>query len=247
MFSDQSRDCAAKPLVLFAQRFASHDIFASFAASLNGLQRQMPTDAEAFAAALRMHAPKFQVKLPAEAIAQLRDYYSLLTKWNARLHMVAPCSPEEFATRHILESLMLLPHLSPNAHFIDVGSGAGLPSIPCLLSRADIRATLIDSSKRKSVFLKEALRELSLTNRADTIAARFQNTAARPADAVTCRALERFEGSLPGLIEWAPSGSTLLLFGGERLLIAIQGLLPVVRAELIPRSQRRFLIIAPQK
>lgn len=207
----------------------------------------MPTDPELFAAALKMHSSKFKVQLSAGAIARFRRYYSLLMKWNERLHLVAPCSAEEFATRHVLESLMLLPHLSQGARMVDVGSGAGLPSIPCLLARADIRATLIDSSKRKSVFLREALRELGLASHADVVAARFQQVAAPPAEAVTCRALERLEIVLPELIEWAPSGSTLLIFGGERVCTDLQGFLPRARAELIPQSRRRFLIISPRE
>jgi 16S rRNA (guanine527-N7)-methyltransferase len=231
--------------MLFPQRFTSHDIVASIAFSLNGLQTQMPTDAERFAVALSRHAPKFKVKVGDDVIARLRDYYNLLMKWNARLHLVAPCSPEELATRHVLESLMLLPDLSPGAHMIDVGPGGGLPSIPCLLARSDIHAMLIESSKRKAVFLREALGELDLANRAEVLDARFQDVAAPAADVLTCRALEQFEKSLPKLIEWAPAGSTLLLFGGERLLSALQQLLPGAQGELIPGSQRRFLIIAP--
>ena len=233
--------------MLFAQRFASHDIFALFAASLNGLQRQMPTDAEEFEKALREHARAFGVETDDRMVSRLSEYYRLVMKWNPRLHLVAPCTAQQFATRHVLESLIVLPHVAPNAHIVDIGPGAGLPSIPCLIVREDIHATLIESSKRKAVFLTEALRELELANRAEVIPARFQDIAAPPADAFMCRALERFESALTKLIEWAPSGSSLLLFGGERLLTALQALLPDAQAELIPSSQRRLLIIASTK
>ena len=53
----------------------------------------------------------FELDLSSGTLAQLDAFYSLLTHWNDRLHLVAPCSPEEFATRHVLESLMLLKHL----------------------------------------------------------------------------------------------------------------------------------------
>src|SRR6185295_11783323 len=83
----------------------------------------------------------FNLDLPAEIVKQLGEYYSLLTRWNDRLHLVAPCTPEEFAIRHVLESLMLLPHLSPNSRVADIGSGGGLPIIPCLIARPDLKAT----------------------------------------------------------------------------------------------------------
>src|ERR1051325_2884087 len=80
----------------------------------------------------------FAVDLSAETIVRLGTFYSLLTRWNERLHLVAPCSPEEFATRHVLESLLLLKYLPPAAKIADIGSGGGLPIIPCLTVRDDL-------------------------------------------------------------------------------------------------------------
>src|ERR1043166_4980181 len=135
----------------------------------------MPTDAERFEAALVTHAPEFELELGDETIARLRDYYELLMKWNARLHLVAPCSAEEFATRHVLESLMLLRHLPPNASVVDIGSGGGLPIIPCLLMREDLHATLIESSGKKAVFLREALRMTQPAGRGRIVVEPFEN------------------------------------------------------------------------
>ena len=204
----------------------------------------MPTPRKRFEASLQTQASDYGVQLKESAVGRLGRYYDLLMKWNARLHLVAPCSPEQFATRHVLESLLLLPHLRPEARLIDVGSGAGLPAIPCLIARDDLRGILIESSRRKAVFLKEALRELDLAQRAEIIEARFEETVAPTADAVTCRALERFHAVTRSLIEWAPATSTFLLFGGEALCAEVERFLPWARAEKIPKSERRFLVIA---
>src|SRR5918996_4993514 len=114
-----------------------------------------------FEQSLKSNQFVFDVELSPEALSGLRAYYSLLTHWNERLHLVAPCSPEEFATRHVLESLMLLDHLPAETKIADIGSGAGLPIIPCLIARPDLQATLIESSQKKAVFLREALNQLS--------------------------------------------------------------------------------------
>jgi 16S rRNA (guanine527-N7)-methyltransferase len=204
----------------------------------------MPTPTETFSQALRDHAAEFGIQLGADAVRQLSNYYELLRKWNDRLHLVAPCSPEEFATRHVLESLLLLPHLPQNARVVDVGSGAGLPIIPCLIVRADLRATLVESSPRKAVFLREALRNVNSREPAALTVARFEQTGAPEADFVACRALDRFQEFLPALIEWAPTASTLLLFAGEELRRQIEILLPNAKAERIPTSDRRYLIVA---
>jgi 16S rRNA (guanine527-N7)-methyltransferase len=155
-------------------------------------------------------------------------------RWNDRLHLVAPCEPEEFAIRHVLESLLLLKHLPQGAKIADVGSGAGLPIIPCLIARADLEVTMIESSHKKAVFLREAVNTVG--RKATIIARRFEEIAALAVSFVSCRALDQFPAKLPELIEWAPKGSTLLLFGGE-------GLLPNAKRILIPESERRFLFV----
>ena len=179
----------------------------------------------------------YEVDLSAETVSQLGTFYSLLTKWNDRLHLVAPCSPEEFATRHVLESLLLLRHLPQHARIADVGSGAGLPIIPCLVARPDLQATLIESSQRKAVFLREALNNLGRTG---TVLARpFEEVDPPDVSFVTCRALDQFIDKVSTLADWAPSGSTLLLFGGESL----RAKLDKYQDRLIPHSEKRFLFV----
>jgi 16S rRNA (guanine527-N7)-methyltransferase len=206
----------------------------------------MPTENERLIRALRENATNFGVHLSETHIERLSTYYSLLMKWNPRLHLVAPCSPEEFATRHILESLTLLPHLAQGARVTDVGSGAGLPLIPCLIVRGDLCATLIESSQKKGVFLQEALRHVTTLEPPRLLVARFEDTPSPSSGVVTCRALDQFQGLLPGLINWAPPSATFLLFAGPALRKEIERLLPSAQAELIPGSEQRFLIIAKQ-
>src|SRR5690349_22498089 len=206
----------------------------------------MPTPAERFAAALELHAPDFGVELAPEHIAKLQDYYALLLKWYPRLHLVAPCTPEEFATRHLLEALLLLKHLPLNASVADIGSGAGLPIIPCLIARDDLRADLFESSQRKSVFLKEALRMVQRKNGATVLNARFETEAVPEVQFVTSRALDKFEELLPLMIEWAPAGVTFMLFAGEAMKKKIQTVLTRTQVERVPQSEKRFLLIGGQ-
>lgn len=196
-----------------------------------------------FIHALIEHAPAFGIQLGAVEQERLNDYYQLLMAWNPRLHLVAPCTPAEFATRHVLESLAALPFLSKDGRVVDVGSGAGLPIIPCLIMRPDLQATLVEASSKKAVFLREALRLIEAHARAKVVAERFEEVPAPQADFVTCRAIERFTEIFEELVAWSPPYSTLLFFGGLSLQQQIEKAGLNYQAVLIPESERRFLFI----
>jgi 16S rRNA (guanine527-N7)-methyltransferase len=196
-----------------------------------------------FREALEAHSESFGVRLSDRSIVLLSKYFRLLMKWNPRLHLVAPCSPEEFALRHVLESLLLVRYLPPGAAVADVGAGAGLPSVPCLIARSDIEATLIESSQKKAVFLREALKATESWPRAKVVAERFEDLEPPAVKFVTCRALDRFQELLPQLIRWSPHPSTLLLFGGESLQSKLDAQGVVYSPLRMPRSENRYLFV----
>ena len=195
-----------------------------------------------FEQSLAANMGSFGIELSPETVTQLAEFYSLLTRWNERLHLVAPCSPEEFAVRHVLESLMLLRFLPSQATVADIGSGGGLPIIPCLIARPDLQSTLIESSQKKVVFLREASNHLGL--RTTIIARPFEDVSAPAVSFVTCRALDHFMQKLPALLNWAPQGSTLLLFGGETLGEQLRRANVNFEQLLIPKSEKRYLFLA---
>jgi len=202
----------------------------------------MLLDMNRFEQSLISNMGSFDLDLSAETVTLLDQYYSLLTRWNDRLHLVAPCSPEEFATRHVLESLLLLKHLPQNAKIADIGSGGGLPIIPCLIARPDLNSTLIESSQKKAVFLREAL---NAVGRNSAIMARpFEQVEPPDVSFVTCRALDQFMNKVSALIDWAPVASTLLLFGGETLAEQLRSASVKFEQFLVPKSEKRYLFLA---
>ena len=196
-----------------------------------------------FDKALAERAGRFGVELDDVARARLGDYFELVAAWSPRLHLVAPCAPAEFAARHVLESLTALPFIPAGATVLDVGSGAGLPAIPCLVARPDSKGVLVEASQKKSVFLREALSRLGLSGRARVVAERFEKVEPPGADCLTCRAIERFTEILPALHAWAARVPTLLLFGGESLRggLSLAGI--SFEAVQVPESERRFLFV----
>lgn len=94
---------------------------------------------------------------------KLLDYLALLAKWNKVHNLTAVRDAEDMVTLHLLDSLAILPHITGN-RLLDVGSGAGLPGIPIALTRPEVQVTVLDSSHKKTTFLRQAKAELGLDN-----------------------------------------------------------------------------------
>ncbi len=203
---------------------------------MNDLRRQ-------FINALKNNQNFFDVSLSEEKINALADYYELVQRHNDNLHLVAPSPPETFAVRHILESLFAEKFLPKNAWFADIGTGAGLPSVPCLIARNDLRGFLIESKLKKASFLREVLTECKLEDRAEVLNRQFEELEKPAVDFITCRALDKFTGKLPKLLKWSKDCS-LLFFGGNNLGENLEKRGVKIKRKLIPNSEQRFLFIA---
>ena len=196
-----------------------------------------------FQDAVRFHQSAFGFDLKDEQIGRLADHYTFVQENNPILHLVGPSTPEEFATRHILESLTLLKHLPQGAKFADVGAGAGLPSIPCLIVREDLKAVQIESKEKKASFLNEAIERLDLAGRCVVVNKQFTEVDLADCGYVTCRAIDKFTENLPRMIKWA-GRRTLLLFGGPNLEQALKQARVSFSSELMPMSRERYLFVS---
>ena len=100
-----------------------------------------------------------------DAQMQVFDRYAqLLVEWNEKINLTAITQPEGIVTRHFADSLALLGAVQPaqGVRLADVGAGAGFPSLPVLIVRPDLRATLLDSLNKRIVFLQTVSQELGL-------------------------------------------------------------------------------------
>ncbi len=96
----------------------------------------------------------------------LTDYYEVVVRSNANINLTAITDPVEFATKHIIDSLMLSSFLEDNTkdRLIDVGTGAGMPAIPLAITHPDHRFAVIDSQNKRFEFVKFATVRINVCN-----------------------------------------------------------------------------------
>lgn len=129
-----------------------------------------------------------QVKLDEKQIKQLMQYLFALYKWNGAYNLTAVRDIMEMVSKHILDSLVILPILQKEVvvTLADVGTGAGLPGIPLAIARPDWEITLIDSNSKKTGFLKH-VRLITQIENINIVSARVESLETH-FDAITSRA-----------------------------------------------------------
>ncbi len=133
------------------------------------------------------------VPVSRETEDRLDRFVAVLLLWQSKLNLIAPSTLPELWTRHIADSLQLLPLASGARTWVDFGSGGGFPGlvIACALSGDPaVKVHLIESNGKKAAFLREAVRATGAPaivhqERVEN----FAKSCAEPLDVVTARAL----------------------------------------------------------
>lgn len=112
---------------------------------------------------LRQGIVQLKMELKAPQVQLLVDYLTQLTKWNKAYNLTAIRDPLQMVTRHLLDSLAILPYLK-GERILDVGTGAGLPGIPLAIAEPERFYCLLDSNGKKCRFLQQTVLELGLKN-----------------------------------------------------------------------------------
>ena len=176
-----------------------------------------------FKGRLSRRARRAGVPLSPELAARLEDYYRLLATWNTKINLTGISLSEalpDALDRLLIEPLIAAKHIPPAfTTMLDVGSGGGSPAIPIALAHPRLRVTMVESKTRKSVFLREAIRTVSLAG-ADVVTARFEELLARPElheahDLLTVRAVRIESRTLLTLQAFVKPGGQLFLFRGS--------------------------------
>jgi 16S rRNA (guanine527-N7)-methyltransferase len=166
---------------------------------------------DALQARLEQGIDQLGLQLPPDAVSRLLDYQALLERWNATYNLTAVRDPVEMITRHLLDSLAILPYVQ-GATLADLGTGPGLPGIVLAIAAPGREILLVDSNGKKVRFLREAIRALKLEG-VRALQSRVEDVEGQY-DCVTARAF----ASLADMLDWggellAPDGIWLAMKG----------------------------------
>ena len=129
---------------------------------------------------------------------ELIDKFFSLTEYmlaqNAVMNLTAITEPSEVILKHYADSLTVAKHIENGKTVIDVGCGAGFPSLPLAIARPDVHVTAIDSTDKRIVYVRECAARLGLSN-LTAVTARAEDAAAGDMrgkyDYATARAVAR--------------------------------------------------------
>jgi 16S rRNA (guanine527-N7)-methyltransferase len=108
-------------------------------------------------------AKQMGVHIDDQAIEAMFSFLAILGRWNRVYNLTAIEGKARSVTRHLLDSLSVIPHLQ-GGRILDVGSGAGLPGVPVSLACPAKHVVLLDANAKRCRFLRQVKAELRLAN-----------------------------------------------------------------------------------
>lgn len=107
------------------------------------------------------------IALGERALSSFAAYHRELLVWNSKFNLFSAKSDRDIVIKHFIDSLTLLPYIrNETSRILDIGSGAGFPGIPLKIALNSLKVSLLESSRKKSSFLKHVIRSLGLTDAA---------------------------------------------------------------------------------
>ncbi|MFQ6031710.1 MAG: 16S rRNA (guanine(527)-N(7))-methyltransferase RsmG [Candidatus Zixiibacteriota bacterium] len=179
-----------------------------------------------------------KIGIPREMLEKFQIYLNQILDWNKRIHLVSnyDANPERIL-RHFVDSLTVfkaiqIPH---QTDLLDLGAGPGFPSIPIKIIRDDLSLSLVESIRKKGLFLQKLIKDLKLKDvsvvnkRAEDLMDAFNYK--EKFDIVTAKALGRLKNTI---------GLSAYFLKKKGLLIAYKG--EKVEEEIRNIEEKNFLI-----
>ncbi len=107
---------------------------------------------------------KYNLEYDDSKIAQIIKFYDMVIETNKVMNLTNITEEKEFAIKNILDCILPMKIIPVNSKVLDIGAGAGFPSIPLKIMRPDLDIVMVDSLNKRVNFLKTVIQKLDLKN-----------------------------------------------------------------------------------
>lgn len=207
------------------------------------------------------------IRLTDRQIQQFDLYYQYLIEWNNRINLTAVTERDQVYLKHFYDSLMplwMVDDITPfkNQTLIDVGSGAGFPSIPLLIVEPTLKVTILDSLNKRIDFINHLVDALGLSDRVTTVHGRAEEVGQNKMyrgqfNLATARAVAALNVLTEYCLPFVKKGGYFLAFKGqkankevEKAEVAIKTLgaqLIATKEESLPRDEGQRAVVVIKK
>jgi 16S rRNA (guanine527-N7)-methyltransferase len=142
-----------------------------------------------------------------------------LKKWNRTFNLTSICKDIDIAIKHIIDSLVFAACVNDSDHVLDIGSGAGVPSIPLKVAHPAVRVISVDAVGKKILFQRHVARMLALRD-FEALHSRVESlhsTHAGRFDVITSRAFSRLDMFVALAAPLLKSGGRIIAMKGPHV------------------------------
>lgn len=187
-----------------------------------------------------------------ERATVLDAFFRMVTDANGRFNLTAITDSASFTEKHLIDSVSAANLIPQGASLVDIGAGAGFPSVPLAVVRPDVKITALDSTEKKAAFVAEAAKTLGLDNLTAAAGRAEELTALRETFDV---AVARAVAALPVLCELAlplvSKGGLFLAYktdaseiaSAKHALSVLGGAVETVKEYTLPSGDKRAVIV----
>lgn len=163
---------------------------------------------------------KYNITLSDEQIDKFNKYYKYLISENEKYNLTAITEKNDVYLKHFIDSVLPYIYFKSNSLILDVGAGAGFPSIPLAILRPDLNFILIDSVNKKVNFLNQLISILNLSNVTafHTRCEDFAKNNREKYDYVVARAVAPMNTLCEYLIPFAKVNGNIVMYKGDNYL-----------------------------
>lgn len=150
--------------------------------------------------------------------SKFETYYNELISYNMKVNLTAITDKQDVFTKHFLDSILGIDVIPQGAKLIDIGAGAGFPSLPIKIVRPDIELTMLDSLNKRITFLDLLTTKLSIkSNNVHARAEEYCMKHREEYDVAVARAVASLDTLVEYLLPFVKVGGVVLAYKGSNI------------------------------